>query len=126
MSINRSMVGEMRTDLPSRPPNDAPTGSQPWTGSTATSRRSFLKGVGQKALYAPPIFLALSASEAYAGSGADFDSTCGDVGSPCTTDSYCCGGDCLPTMSCCAQTMDTCAMDNDCCPGLMCSGSMCV
>jgi hypothetical protein len=67
-----------------------------------SNRRQFLGHVGKKAAYVTPVFLALSASQALAASG-EFDSTCGDVGSPCTVDGDCCTNNCggPPSMRTC-------------------------
>ncbi len=65
--------------------------------ASAATRRSFLRGVGKKAVYMAPVFLALSASDAHAASG-EFDSTCGDEGSPCTVDADCCSNMCMGSM----------------------------
>ena len=70
-------------------------------GPYDSSRRSFLRGVGKKTAYLAPVFLALSASKAHAASG-EFDSTCGDAGSPCTANGDCCSNNCLGNMTCSA------------------------
>ncbi len=72
----------------------AATSSDGVQAASGATRRSFLRGVGKKAVYMAPVFLALSASDAHAASG-DFDSTCGDIGSPCTVDAECCSNNCL-------------------------------
>lgn len=61
-----------------------------------TTRRSFLKRVGLKVAYVTPLVLSLAAREARAG-GSAFNSTCRDVGSPCTIilDPCCTGLLCL-------------------------------
>ena|GEM_PF-777104 len=85
------------------PADDAPTGRGPSLHSetatqrslasdkaaTPTTRRAFIRGAAKKALYVTPVVMTLAASEARAGS-ADFDSTCGDKGSPCTEHADCC------------------------------------
>lgn len=63
------------------------------------SRRTFLRGAAVKAAYVTPVVLTLSANSAKAGS--EFNSTCGDVGSPCTTGLECCSLICNNlTMTC--------------------------
>ena len=61
----------------------------------AGTRREFLANVGKKAAYIAPIVMTLTASQARAGSAADFDSTCGEKDSPCTDAFDCCCGDCM-------------------------------
>lgn len=68
----------------------------------AGTRREFLGNVGKKAAYIAPIVMTLTASQARAGSAADFDSTCGDDGSPCTVDEDCCALNCVGMMTCMA------------------------
>jgi hypothetical protein len=69
------------------------------SASPRTSRRSFLRGAARKAVYMTPIVLTLTASHAEAGSG-DYDSTCGDPGSPCAGDGDCCGANTCVALSC--------------------------
>ena len=64
-----------------------------------TSRRTFLRGAARKAVYMTPVVLTLAASQAKAAS-LEFDSTCGDGGSPCTVDGDCCGIRTGETMVC--------------------------
>ncbi len=61
------------------------------------SRRRFLRASAAKALYVTPLVLAVTATQARAGSG--WDSLCGDVGSPCNVDGDCCTG-----LTCVANT----------------------
>lgn len=92
--------------------DDAPTGREPdlqsesatrWSlardrAATPTTRRAFIRGAAKKALYVTPVVMTLAASEARAGSG-DFDSACGDEGSPCGEHADCC-----PPLMCLAAT----------------------
>ncbi len=61
-------------------------------GKKASTRRAFIKEAATKALYVTPAVLTLTASEAKGGSGADWDSTCREDGSPCLVDAECCTG----------------------------------
>lgn len=58
------------------------------------TRRDVLVRAGKKAIYVSPVVLVMHAKQAAAGSGGDYDSTCADDGSPCTTDAECCVGYC--------------------------------
>lgn len=96
----------MKGDRSQKPRSeDQPRASEPSTTSdtveapSAETRRSFLRGVGKKTVYMAPVFLVLSASDAQAASG-DFDSTCGDLGSPCTVGADCCSNNCGGNMKC--------------------------
>lgn len=73
-------------------------------GVSRATRRSFLRGVGKKALYVAPVVMTLAAQQAYAASG-EFDSTCGDFQSPCTVDADCCENNCIgePMMMICTN-----------------------
>lgn len=55
-----------------------------------TTRRAFLRGTARKAVYATPVVLTMTASTARAGS--EFDSTCGENGSPYAVNEDCCAG----------------------------------
>ncbi len=81
-----------------RPPDETAAPPPPLAEETAargTTRRGFLQGAATKAVYVTPIVMTLTASQARAGSAADFDSTCGEEGSPCTDAFDCCCGDCM-------------------------------
>jgi hypothetical protein len=60
--------------------------------AAAVTRRAFMHGLARKARYVTPVVLGLVASEARAGSHGDYDSTCGEVGSPCQAGPDCCAG----------------------------------
>ena len=96
-------------------------GSPPAT----TTRRGFLGKGARKIAYAAPVIVALSASHVHAGS--EFDSTCGEAGSPCTIDGDCCTSMCHWIMSsqvCCVDVGETCTDDGDCC-SYWCNGGTC-
>lgn len=77
----------------------ANTRAEPGTPARQFSRRTFLRGAAAKAAYITPVVLTLSADSARAGS--EFNSTCGDVGSPCTVGLECCSLVCNNlTMTC--------------------------
>jgi len=80
-----------RTGRPQPTENDAPF--EPESGPPPLTRRTFLSGASKKALYVTPAVLTLTSSQARAGSV--FDSTCGDVDSPCTADVECCSLMCV-------------------------------
>ncbi|MCH7591688.1 MAG: nucleotidyltransferase family protein [Planctomycetes bacterium] len=82
---------------------------------TATTRRGFIHGVARKALYVTPVVMTLSAQRARAGSAADFDSGCGEGGSPCTVNADCCEPRTCDGSDCCGAAGEMCNMDMACC-----------
>ena len=64
---------------------------------SGTTRRSFLKNVGKKALYVTPVVMTLTAQEACAAASPSFVS-CGPAGDPCVVDTDCCSNNCMMGM----------------------------
>jgi hypothetical protein len=64
--------------------------SAPHESQATTTRRSFVKSVGKKALYVTPVVVTLTANEAHAASPA----SCIQYGSPCTVHEDCCSLNC--------------------------------
>ncbi len=70
---------------------------------TRPTRRSFMVGLGKKAVYVAPVVLALKAAQR---AGADFTG-CVGPGSPCNIDGDCCSSTCLrPNMTACGGQMN--------------------
>ncbi len=74
--------------------------SAPQESQAGTTRRSFVKSVGKKALYVTPVLMTLTANEAHAAS-ASAALPCYEYGDPCTADEQCCSLNCHDlTMTC--------------------------
>lgn len=79
------------------------------------SRRAFLAGVGQKAIYIAPVVLSLFARTALASGGTP---SCKPVGDACLSNGSCCTSRCGPADTCCLPNWESCdGTDSDCCSG---------
>jgi hypothetical protein len=67
-----------------------PASSQPEDAERATTRRTFLRDVGKRAVYVAPVIVALTASQAQAAASP----SCLPSGTYCELDSDCCSGNC--------------------------------
>ena len=105
---------------------EAPTPGEHANSPSVTTRRRFLSKGAKKMAYVTPVIVSLAASRAQAASG-EYDSTCGDAGSPCAIDGDCCDNMChwvMSTMVCCVDSGEDCTEDGDCC-SYWCNGGTC-
>ena len=88
---------------------------------SGSTRRSFLKDVGKKAVYVTPVVMTLSAERAQASAT---QPSCGIEGSPCTTEDDCCVGCCSNGMICrggapgCGEEGEPCVANAECCSNM--------
>lgn len=76
-----------------------PASSQPVDAEPSTTRRTFLRDVGKRAIYVAPVIVALTASQAQAGASP----SCVPSGEYCEQDSDCCSDRCSGASMICAM-----------------------